>query len=120
VSGCGAGSSEPKLAPVQGKVLYKNQAVTAAEVYFLPDARKGNNGTMASAIVQEDGSFTMTTYPKGEGVSPGAYKVTLGLGRRNQKELAKYRRVETTPLEVEVPEEGLTDLVFELDKPPSK
>jgi hypothetical protein len=118
---CGCGSSDStKLAPVTGRVIYKNQGVTAAEIYFLPDADKGNQGTMASAILQEDGSFTMVTHPKGNGVAPGAYKVTLGLGRRQDKELLKYRRVETTPLKFEVPEEGLTDLVIDLSNPPKQ
>jgi hypothetical protein len=118
--GCSSGGARVKLAPVRGRVLYTNQAVTAAEIYFLPDASKGNSGTMASAILQEDGSFTMTTYPQGDGVAPGAYKVTLGLGRRQDRELNRYRKVETTPLEFDVPEEGLTDLLIELDKPPKK
>jgi hypothetical protein len=118
LAGCGGSDGRSaKLAPVSGRVLYKDQAVTAAEIYFLPDAEKGNNGTMGSAVLQEDGSFTITTYPKGNGVAPGAYKVTLGLGRRSDKELNKYRRVETTPLEVEVPEEGLSDLVLDLSNP---
>jgi hypothetical protein len=116
---CGCGGSDgsgARLAPVKGRVIYKNQGVTAAEIYFLPDADKGNQGAMASAILQEDGSFTMSTYPRGDGVAPGAYKVTLGLGRRTEKELNKFRKVETTPLKVDVPEEGLTDLVFDLSK----
>jgi hypothetical protein len=115
LGGCGGGDgSAAKVAPVTGKVLFKNQAVTAAEIYFMPDAEKGNNGIMGSAILQEDGSFRITTHPKGDGVSPGAYKVTLGLGRRQDKELKKYRDVNTTPLSYDVPEEGLLDLVIEL------
>jgi hypothetical protein len=106
--------STAKVAPVSGRVTFKNQAVSAAEIYFMPDASKGNHGVMGSAILQEDGSFKITTYPKGDGVAPGAYKVTLGLGRRPEKELQKYRKVETTPLKYDVPEEGLQDLHIEL------
>src|SRR5262249_44907548 len=118
LSGCGGSDGKGgKLVPASGRVLFKGQGVTAASIYFLPDADRGNNGSMGSAILQEDGSFTMTTYPKGDGVMPGAYKVTLDLGRRPEKELDKYRRVETTPLKVDVPEEGVTDLEWELSKP---
>lgn len=118
LGGCGRSDGPSgKLAPVTGRVIYKDQGVTAAEIYFLPDADKGNNGTMAAAVLQEDGTFTMTTYPRGDGVLPGAYKVTLGLGRRNDKALEKYRKVDTTPLAFEVPEEGLTDLVIDLSNP---
>ncbi len=115
LGGCGRGDGGgPKLAPVRGRVVFKNKAVTAADIFFLPDAAKGNNGTMATAILQEDGSFTMSTYPRGDGVAPGAYKVTLGLGRRNEPELKKYRTAETTPLKFDVPDAGLEDLVIEL------
>lgn len=113
-SGCGQGASKPNLAPVRGRVIFKEQAVTAADIYFLPDAAKHNEGSMATSVLQLDGSFALTTYPHGEGAMPGAYKVTLALGRRPEKELDKYRRVETTPLEYTVPAEGLTDLLIEL------
>jgi hypothetical protein len=116
VCGCGSDGRGARLAPVTGRVIYKNEGVSAASIYFLPDAEKGNNGSMATAILQLDGSFTMDTYPKGNGVAPGAYKVTLDLGRRKEKDLDKYRKVETTPLSYDVPEEGLKDLVIDLSK----
>jgi hypothetical protein len=114
--GCGSDGRGAKLAPVQGRVIYKNEGVTAASIFFHPDAARGNNGSMASAILQEDGSFTMETYPRGNGVAPGAYKVTFDLGRRKDKELDKYRKVDTTPLTYDVPEEGLRDLLIDLGK----
>jgi hypothetical protein len=117
-SGCSDGSPT-KLAPVTGRVTYKNQAVTAAEIYFNPDAQKGNQGEMGSSFLAEDGTFSIATYhPKGPrtGVVPGAYKVTLGLGRRPEKDLVKFRTVQATPLTIEVPEEGLSDVVIDLDK----
>lgn len=113
LAGC-RGETKPKLAPVKGRVVFQDKAVTAADIYFMPDASKGNEGSMATSVLQEDGSFTMTTHPHGEGVLPGAYKVMLSLGRRQEKELNKYRRVETTPLEYTVPPEGLPDLLIEL------
>jgi hypothetical protein len=119
LGGCSV-SSGPKLAPVRGRVSYKNAAVTGTNIYFMPDADKGNNGEMATAIVQEDGSFTLSTYPRGDGVAPGAYRVTLDLPRRPEKDLAPYRKVETTPLHFDVPEEGLTDLDIDLSNPPKK
>jgi hypothetical protein len=116
VCGCGRDGSGAKLVPVKGRVTFKNEGVTAASLYFLPDAAKGNRGTMASAILQEDGSFTLSTPPNRDGVAPGAYKVTFDLGRRPEPELAKFRTVERTPVEFDVPEEGLKDLQIELDK----
>lgn len=113
LAGCHS-DPKPKLAPVRGRVVFQDQAVTAADIYFMPDASKGNEGSIASSVLQEDGSFSLKTHPQGDGVMPGAYKVTLSLGRRPEKELDKYRHVETTPLEYTVPPEGLTDLVIEL------
>jgi hypothetical protein len=114
LAGC-RGSSRPQLAPVKGRVVFKDKAVTAADIYFHPDASRGNEGSLASSVLQEDGSFTLTTHPHGDGVMPGAYKVTLSLGRRPEKELDKYRKVETTPLEYNVPAEGLPDLLIKLE-----
>jgi hypothetical protein len=115
VSGCArSDGSGPKLAPVTGRVIYKNEAVTAASIFFIPDAEKGNRGEMASAILQSDGSFTMETYPKGPGVLPGTYKVTFDLGRRPDKELQPYRDAKTTPITIDVGEQGIQGHVFEL------
>lgn len=114
---CGCSSSDgkgPKLAQVTGRVIFKNEAITAASIYFMPDTEKGNRGDMATAILQADGSFTMETYPKGAGVIPGAYKVKLDLGRRTDKELDKYRDVKTTPLSIDVTDQGIKDYVIEL------
>jgi hypothetical protein len=115
-AGCAGGDGpKPKLAPVRGRVVFKGEPLAGAEIYFRPDASRGNQGKMASGAVLLDGSFTMFTSPDEEGVMPGAYKVTLGLGRRSEKELVKYRAVETTRLECSVPDEGKTDVVFVLE-----
>jgi hypothetical protein len=115
LSGCHSSDGMgPKLASVTGRVIFNNEAITAATIFFIPDAEKGNRGDMASAILQKDGSFTMETYPKGTGVIPGAYKITLDLGRRSEKELQKYHDVKTTPLTIDVPEQGIADKVIEL------
>jgi hypothetical protein len=114
--GCGGSDGgKGKLAPVKGRVLFKNEGVTAASIFFMPDAAKGNQGPMGSSMLQEDGSFTITTLDIGPGLRPGAYKVKLDLGRRPEKELAKFRDVKTTPLSYEVTENGLPDLVIVLD-----
>jgi hypothetical protein len=113
LAGC-RGEPLPKVAPVRGKVVFKNKPVTAADIYFLPDASKGNQGSMATSVLQEDGSFTMITHPDRPGVMPGAYKVTITTSRRPEKELDKYRNVTKTPLEYKVPDEGLPNLVIEL------
>jgi hypothetical protein len=120
---CGCGGSDGskgKLAPVTGRVLFKGEGVTAAEIFFHPDQSRGNEGLLGTSVLQEDGSFTITTEGIGTGVRPGAYKVTLGLSRRPEKELNKFRNVKTTPLKYDVPEGGLTDLEIVLDQADEK
>ncbi len=113
--GCqGGNGSVSKLAPVKGRVTFKDQGVTAAEIFFMPDAEKGNEGKMASGILQEDGSFKVATEGQGEGAIPGAYKVVISTSRRPEKELDKFKNVKTTPLQYTVPPEGLPDLQIEL------
>jgi hypothetical protein len=112
VLGCGGG---PKLVTVKGKVLFDNgQPVTAASICFIPDADKGNNGQLATSLLAEDGSFTLRTYPHGDGAMLGPYKVTISLGRGTSRKLAKYTRQNDTPFHIDVPPEGLVDLVLTL------
>lgn len=113
--GCEGGSgSVGKLAPVKGRVTFKDQGVTAAEIYFMPDTEKGNEGKMASSVLREDGSFTLTTQGQGDAVIPGAYKAVISTSRRPEKELDQYKNVQTTPLKYTVPPEGYPDLQIEL------
>jgi len=114
LGGCGGNGAVAKLAPVKGRVVLKDQGVTAADIYFLPDAEKGNDGKMATAVLQEDGSFTLTTQGQGDGVIPGAYKATISCRRPDVDK--KYKDVKTTPLAYTVPPEGMTDLEIKLDE----
>ena len=68
LSGCS------KLAPVTGRVLYKNEGVTAGAIYLIPDGTKGNQGSGGSSLLQLDGSFNITNPEEGRGavgVRPG-------------------------------------------------
>src|SRR5580658_10216616 len=113
LGGCAKSDGKgPKLTQVTGRVIFKNEGVTAASIFFVPDADKGNRGDMATAILGADGSFRMETYPKGEGVIPGAYKIKLDLGRRPDKELEKYRDVKTTPLTIDVTDKAIEGYVI--------
>jgi hypothetical protein len=111
-----AGCGGPKLVPVKGRVVFADgKPVTAASVSFTPDADKGNDGILATGLLALDGSFTLRTYPHGDGAMVGSYRVTVSLGRRAQGKLAKYTRLKDTPLLVDIPPEGRTDLVFTLE-----
>ena len=111
-AGCGGG---PKLVPVSGRVAYEaGGPVTAASICFIPDAGRGNHGQLATGLLAEDGTFTLRTYPHGDGAMIGSYKVTVSLGRGTSKKLAKYTRENATPFKIDVPPEGLADLVLTL------
>jgi hypothetical protein len=113
VAGCGGG---PKLVPVKGRVVYANgQPVTAASVSFTPDAATGNNAILATGLLAEDGTFTLRTYPHGDGAMIGSYRVTVALGFGATRKLAKYTRLKDTPLRIDVPAEGRTGLVLTLE-----
>jgi hypothetical protein len=108
LAGCGRG---PKLVPVRGRVLYRDgRPVSAASVCFIPDAAKGNTGTLATGMLALDGTFTLRTHPYGDGAVVGPYRVTVSLGRGTSKELARYTREKDTPFFIDVPPEGLTDV----------
>jgi hypothetical protein len=65
-------------------------------------------------LLAEDGSFTLRTYPHGDGAMLGPYKVTISLGRDTSRKLAKYTRQNDTPFHIDVPPEGIADLVLTL------
>jgi hypothetical protein len=109
------GRGGPNLVPVKGRVVYADgRPVSAASVVFTPDASQGNNGMLATGLLALDGTFTLRTYPHGDGAMVGAYKVTISLGRA-PRELAKYALLKDTPLRIEVPAEGLKDLELKLE-----
>jgi hypothetical protein len=70
LSGCGDG--RPKLYPVTGTVLYKDQPVANAQVMFNSDAGRPAQGTTDAS-----GKFTLTSFEAGDGATPGKYKVTV-------------------------------------------
>jgi hypothetical protein len=110
--GCGPG--KPKLVPVTGKVIQKGNPVTAGSIIFHPDAGNSYQKDRPSSLLQTDGSFTLKTFPFGDGVPPGLYKVTLAPELASRLGRPDYARPDKTPWSVTVPDSGLTDQVFEV------
>jgi hypothetical protein len=72
VAGCGHPAG---LFPVSGKVLYKGEPAAGAVVYF---HREGTpNSTIPFGIVEEDGSFYLSSDGQGDGCPPGTYAVLV-------------------------------------------
>jgi len=121
-AGCGRGG--PELVKVTGRVQYADgRPVTAASIVFTPEGAgkeskppgEGTEQLGATSLLAQDGSFSLRSYPHGDGAMVGRYKVTVSLGRgANTKSLAEYTRVGTTKLAIDVPPQGLTDLVITL------
>jgi hypothetical protein len=74
-AGCG---NRPGYYPVYGKVLYKGTPAAGAVVYF---HREGPSAVPSSpipfGIVEEDGSFYLTSDGVGDGCPPGKYAVLV-------------------------------------------
>jgi len=62
---------------VTGKAVHKNEPLIAGSIWFHPDASNEVIGEPSSCVLQMDGSFKMRTYPYGDGVPPGKYKITF-------------------------------------------
>ena len=73
----GCSGDRPKLVAAAGKVTYKGQPLTAGSIIFHPDAGNSYQKDRPSSLLQLDGSFTMKTFPFGDGVPPGQYKACL-------------------------------------------
>ena len=110
----GCGPDKPKLVTVTGKVVFKNEPLTAGSIWFVPDAGNAYQGEKPSCQLQLDGSFTMRTYPFGDGVPPGAYKVMLSPELANRIKKPEYGDAAKTPLTLTVPDVGVRDHVIEV------
>jgi hypothetical protein len=103
------------LVPVKGKVLKNNEPVTAGSITFHPAIENNFQDDKPSSLLQLDGSFSMKTFPFGEGVPPGTYLVTLAPELAQRIGHPEYSFADETPWEVVVPETGRNDLVLEID-----
>lgn len=111
--GC-SGGDKPKLVAVSGTVTMDSKPLTAGSINFHPDQSNAYIKDNPSSLLQTDGSFIAKTFPFGEGVSPGKYKVTLAPELAARIKRPKYGKSDETPWSIEVPESGITDLRLEV------
>lgn len=134
--GCGkaADPNKPKLVPASGIVTYKGAPIEGATVLFSPMVQTG--GLAASAMTKADGGFVMSNaYPGENGVPAGAYKIMVSKTAFAEAPPAparhdappvivpppkpllppKYGQSRTTPLKVEIPATGKTDIKLDLN-----
>jgi hypothetical protein len=104
LAGC---SNKPKLAPFTGKVVVDGRAQLTGDsiVALVPVAGLGTE--RIQGMINRDGTFKLNTYPHGDGVMPGKYKVLVQFD--GGRAFEHYAAANTTPLEVDVPDGGLTN-----------
>jgi hypothetical protein len=113
-AGC---AKQPKLVAVTGKVVFKGQPLTAGSVYFHPvkaPAEAERAKEKSSSLLQVDGSFSAKTFPYGDGLPPGSYKVTLSPELAGRVQSPAYGDPARTPWKLDVPADGVHDQVFEV------
>ncbi len=110
----GCGSDKPKMVTCSGKVTHKGKAVTAGSINFFPDASNSFQKDNPSSILQLDGSFTAKTFPWGDGIPPGTYRVTLAPQLASRLNAPAYASPEKTLWKIEIPDGGLKDQILEV------
>ena len=85
----GCGRAEVKLAPVQGRVLYRGRPLAGGTIVFTPDADRGGSGPLACGEIGPDGHYTLHTGDE-PGAVPGWHKVTIAAGRGDARLPRKY------------------------------
>jgi hypothetical protein len=118
LAGCSDGRL--KIYPVTGQVLYNGQPLKGVDIALHPLDPKNNVGYPPHATTDADGTFTLTTYRKGDGAPAGEYRVAVAFavesvedGSDQTKRLTaqvqvKYHRGETSGITVVVKPEPNT------------
>jgi hypothetical protein len=111
IAGCG--DSNPKTAPVSGKVTYKGEPVPKVNVVYTPA-----KGRPAQGTTDAEGKYTLSTFKSNDGAVPGEHKVAITSTETppmpGSKEYAtwkpsgpdypkKYRNSVDSPLKITVP-----------------
>jgi hypothetical protein len=112
LAGCNGKSDS--LAPVHGRIFFKNIPLQTGTIVFTPNESRGAAGPLARAEVQSDGSYHLWTGDK-PGATTGWHRVTIlaledvpreGLAEPCQRPLLllpeRYRDPELSGLECEI------------------
>jgi hypothetical protein len=89
--GCG---SPAGLSPVSGKVLYRGEPAAGAVVYFhREDAPRATHQPVPFGIVNDTGSFFLTSDGLGDGCPPGKYAVLVEWKGKADRQVAPAKPV---------------------------
>jgi hypothetical protein len=123
----GCGSQYPTTVPIQGTITYRGKPIDKGEVQFSPkDDATGARRRLAVGEVDAQGSYTLSTFTKGDGAMPGEYAVTITLPKRKSGvEVAEgvapaeqfiptiYSALDKTPLKATIPADASGTLRFD-------
>lgn len=113
-AGCGETAEKPFLVKVTGKAMNGDKPLTSGSIIFFPDKDAEYQKDSPTSMLQVDGTFTMMTFPFGEGIAPGKYKVCLSPSLAAGIKHPDYGDSQKTPWEAEISDAGKTDLLFEI------
>ena len=73
-AGCESGSLD--LAPVRGRVLFRDIPLHTGTIVFTPDPLRGTTGPSARGQIKPDGTYALETEDR-SGAVPGWHRVTI-------------------------------------------
>ena len=96
--GCGTPAPlESLIFPAKGKVSHNGKPLTKGRLIFEPEGA----GRDASADIQPDGSYVMTTFQKDDGAARGSHRVYVD-GLKKSELPAKFSTPGTSGTKVEI------------------
>jgi len=108
----GCGSKYPPTAPVKGKITLNGKPVTTGRVSFHPTT--GERPALSN--IQPDGSYSLTTFQRGDGALLGHHKVSIKSTRVENSPAPPKDFKEDAELAAEFGKKGGPHLVFLVDK----
>ena len=78
-AGCGQ-SDRPSTYPVHGAVTLDGNPLSFGGVRFVSD-----DGRLAKAKIQSDGSYTLSTFEDGDGAIPGSYRISVQVRKMKEE-----------------------------------
>jgi hypothetical protein len=106
-------SSQKRVYPVEGKVLFDGRPAAGATVQFHPTGANDKEPIVPQAQVGTDGTFRLTTFEFEDGAPAGHYAITVfwGLPSKGGDGIerilvpARYLNPDTSGLTADVPEQ---------------
>ena len=117
LSGCGDG--QPPTYPAGGRVVFTDGSpLRGGNIEFAP--KEGTIKTSARAMIEDDGTFRLSTFGDGDGAMGGVYRVSLIPARRRGEQVGmaprsldgKYQDPNSSGLEATVSPDSPNEFEF--------